>query len=229
MFSTYSYPETPTVPKPPVPSGTLGVVNPTLINVSTSSISGTLQGEYIGSEMDAKQGVAQYTPIIQNIPCHTVSGKAIYPKGTLVLFTEPQKKPGLNGTMGYPRSRLSEPEAVAHVTFNTISSQGISPIEPTMIFPLSESTEVFPSKSQYIAVSVQDAGEVYICQNNPTVSFKPGDPIYAKSGPNGLYYISEDQGEFYLGTSMVYQCYDRDSFKHNQCRTFQIALFPRKV
>ena len=94
MFSTYAYPEKSSVPNPPVPSGTLGTVNPSFSNVSTSSIGGPLQGEYINSEMDSKQGVAQYTPIVQNIPCQVreTEKRVIFPKGTLVLFTESTKK-----------------------------------------------------------------------------------------------------------------------------------------
>lgn len=237
MFSTYAYPEKSSVPNPPIPSGTLGTVNPSFSNVSTTSIGGSLQGEYINSEMDAKQGVAQYTPIIQNIPCQVreTEKRTIFPKGTLVLFTDTTKtKSGINSSMGYPRSRLSDPEPVAMATFNTQTSQNgksgkQTPVVPRIIFPLSESTEIIGGKPQYIAVSVQDTGEILVPTGNPSISFKPGDPIFASTGANGIYHISEGRGEFFLGTSLVYQCYDTNCMLYNQSRSFQVALCPRKM
>ena len=90
MFSTYQYPAKSSVPQPPVPPNTLGTVNPSFSNVSTSSIGGKMQGEYILSEMDAKQHVAQFTPIVQNIPCKVEdTTRHIYPKGTHTIIWVP--------------------------------------------------------------------------------------------------------------------------------------------
>lgn len=230
MFSTYTYPEKSSVPRPPVPGNTLGTVNPSFNKISTSSISGTAQGEYINSQMDAKQGVAQYTPIVQNIPCKVNHDNKIFPKGTLVLFSDytPVSK-GINAKMGYPTSRLSEPVPVATVAFNTAESQNLNKLVPGIVFPLSESTRVYKNRSQYIAVSVQDAGEIFVPEGNPSVSFKPGDRVYAKASANGVYHISEDKGDFMLGTSLIHQCFDSNCLTHSQCRSFQIALCPRRI
>jgi len=235
MFSTYQYPARSSVPQPPVHPNTLGTVNPSFSTISTSSIGGKMQGEYIVSEMDAKQHVAQYTPIVQSIPCKVEdTTRRIYPKGTLVLFSDlPAATHGIHtSSTGPMRSRLSEPVPISKVTFNTKESREEKHnvgVAPKILLPLSESTEIYQQKSQYIAVSVKDAGEIFVPAGNESVTFKPGDTVYATLGANGVYHISADRGQFQLGISMLQQSFDSSHFSTSQNRSLQVALCPRKL
>jgi hypothetical protein len=194
-----------------------------------------MQGEYILSEMDAKQHVAQFTPIVQNIPCKVEdTERRIYPKGTLVLFSDlPPASLGIHTSSTGPRqSRLSEPVPISKATFNTQKSQQEiknAGVTPKILFPLSESTEIFNQKSQYIAVSVKDAGEIFVPDGNESITFRPGDAIYATLGANGVYHISAVRGHFQLGISMLQQSYDSSHFSTTQNRSLQVALCPRKL
>jgi hypothetical protein len=236
MFSSYNFPAKSTVPQPPIPNANLGPVNTPIGNVSTATISGRNEGEYIVSPMDAKQGVAQYTPIVHSVPClvlndapkANIGNKQFYPKGTLVLVgpVPDQKSKGFQRTSRFPRSQTSEPVPSCRVSFNTPLSQrtqGTSYV-PTILFPLAEATEVYTGKAQFIALAVQDVTEVAVNRENPSFSFRPGDDVYARRIGDDTYIITEDGGDFYLGKSMVYQSHDVLNVSQRAPQNIQVAL-----
>lgn len=231
MYSSYAYPAKSTVPQPPVPNANLGPVNTPLGTISTSSISGRNEGEYIVSLMDAKQGVAQYTPIIHSIPCLVPTNahkrKEFYPKGTLVLIgpVPPAKAQGFKKTSRFPAMQTAEPVPSCSVSFNTAESQKTATSSvPTILFPLAEATEVYTGKSQFIAVAVQDVTEVAVNRENPSFTFRPGDDVYARRVADNTYIITENHGDFYLGKSMLHQSHDVFNISKRAPQNIQVAL-----
>lgn len=229
MFSTYNYPEKSTVPIPPVPSGLLGTVNPTFGTLASPY---PAQGEYINSEMDAKQNVAQFVPQVENIACKVAKDtadnkdKKFFPKGTLVMFCEPEAgKSGLyNGSVNFPKSRLSDPTPTSEIYMNG----SVCNKEIKIVFPLAEAMELRMGRSQYVAVAVQDACEIYIPAENPQFEFKPGDKVFATRHSNG-FHISDTRGDFLLGTSMLHHCNNITGPRSRQIQSIQLALCVKKT